>query len=244
MLGHHLYLPGESICTFGSCKLIGHRLVYQCFAQIHVSQKNSEKHPNKNDNYKVQNALLKDGVKWIFNPPFGPQYGGVWERLIQPVKKILYFVLKEQTLDDVTLQPALCEVEAIMNERPLTTVSSDPNDLEPLTPNHLLQLKTKPLMPPVLFQRIDLYSRRRWRQAQYLADLFWKRWIREYLPILQQRRKWHHRKRNLHLNDLVIIMDDTAPRGSWLLGRVVKTLPGTKGLVRSVLVKTKNSILQ
>lgn len=113
--------------------------------------------------HKIQNALLGDGVKWTFNPPYGAHHGGVWERLIRPVKKILCSVLKEQRLDDETLQTALCEVESIMNDRPLTTVSSDPNDLEPLTPNHLLLLKTKPIMPPGLFHKEDLYSRRRWR---------------------------------------------------------------------------------
>ncbi|KAL3046456.1 hypothetical protein OYC64_004454 [Pagothenia borchgrevinki] len=194
--------------------------------------------------HKIQNALLGDGVKWTFNPPYGAHHGGVWERLIRPVKKILCSVLKEQRLDDETLQTALCEVESIMNDRPLTTVSSDPNDLEPLTPNHLLLLKTKPIMPPGLFHKEDLYSRRRWRQAQYLADLFWRRWIREYLPIMQQRVKWHNPKRNLRPNDLVVIVDNTAPRNSWQMGPVVKTLSGSKGLVQSVLVKIKSSTLQ
>ena len=194
--------------------------------------------------HKIQNALLRDGVKWTFNPPYGAHHGGVWERLIRPVKKILCSVLKEQRLDDETLQTALCEVEGIMNDRPLTTVSSDPNDLEPLTPNHLLLLKTKLIMPPGLFHKEDLYSRRRWRQAQYLADLFWRRWIREYLPIMQQRVKWHNPKRNLRPNDLIVIMDNTAPINSWQMGRVIKTLSGSKGLVRSVLVKTKSSTLQ
>ena len=132
------------------------------------------------DHTRIQNALLQDEIKWTFNPPFGAHHGGVWERLIRLVKKIVYSVLKEQTLDDETLQTSLCEVEAIMN---------DPKDLEPLTPNHLLQLKAQPVMPPGLFQKGDLYSRRRWKQAQYLADLFWKRWIREYLPLMQERSK-------------------------------------------------------
>ncbi|KAK0150310.1 hypothetical protein N1851_008772 [Merluccius polli] len=196
------------------------------------------------DHVRIQNELLKDEVKWTFNPPFGAHHGGIWERLIRLLKKILFAVLKEQTLDDETLQTALCEVEAIMNDRPITTVSGDPNDLEPLTPNHLLQLKAQPIMPSGLFQKGDLYSRRRWRQAQYLADLFWKRWVREYAPLMQQRSKWNHPRRNLRPDDVVVIADDTAPRNSWLMGRVVKTFPGAKGLIRSVLVKTKSSTLQ
>lgn len=73
----------------------------------------------------------------------------------------------------------LCEVETIPNDRPITRSSMDPNDLEVLTPNHLLLLKIQPLLPPGLFQKEDLYIHRRWRQVQYMSDLFWKRWIKE-----------------------------------------------------------------
>lgn len=137
------------------------------------------------------------------------EYG---EKLIRLVKKILASILKEQAPDDEALQTALCKVEAIINDRPLTMVTNDPNDLEPLTPNHLLLLMAKPVMPPGLFQRGDLYSRRRWRQVQYIADLLWKRWVREYLPLMQERSKWNNPRRNVTPGDLVIIMDETAPR--------------------------------
>lgn len=92
-----------------------------------------------------------------------------------------------QTLDDEGLSTVFCEVEAIMNYRLLTTVSNDPNDLEPLTPNHLLHMKARPVMPPGVFEKSDLYLRRRWKQVQYISDLFWKWWIREYLPSIQVR---------------------------------------------------------
>ncbi|KAJ8362064.1 hypothetical protein AAFF_G00399990 [Aldrovandia affinis] len=117
-----------------------------------------------------------------------------------------------------------------MNDRPITSVSSDPNDLEALTPNHLLQIKGKPVMPPGPFRKEDLYCKRKWKQVQYIADLFWKRWIREYLPLMQERNKWNNPKRNFSPGDLVIV-DDTAPRNSWLMGRILKTLPDAKGFV-------------
>ena len=79
---------------------------------------------------------------------------------------------------------------------------------------------------------------------QYLANLFWKRWTTEFLALMQQRQKWTNLKQNFKENDLVLIVDPAAPRNSWPLGRVVKTLPGPKGLVRSVLVKTKASVIQ
>ncbi|KAJ8403279.1 hypothetical protein AAFF_G00354960 [Aldrovandia affinis] len=99
-------------------------------------------------------------------------------------------------------------------------------------------------MPPGLFRKEDLYCKRRWKQVQYIADLFWKRWIREYLRLMQERNKWNNPKRNLSPGDLVIIVDGTAPRNSWLMGRILKTLTDAKGFVRSVLVKTKTTVLQ
>lgn len=104
----------------------------------------------------------------------------------------------------------MCEVEAIINSNPITKISSDPNDLQPLTPNHLLLLKAKTWLPPGLLDMDDIYSRRRWHQVQYLADLFWRRWTKEYLSHLQERQKWSHPKRNLCVDDVVLVVDSTA----------------------------------
>ena len=94
---------------------------------------------------------------------------------------------KEQILDDEGLVTLMCEAESIVNGRPVTKVSDDPKDLEALTPNHLLLLRSGPSLPPEFFQKDEIYSRKRWRQIQYLADIFWRRWIKEYLPSLQER---------------------------------------------------------
>lgn len=112
-----------------------------------------------------------------------------------------------------------------------------------LTPNHLLLLKTKPSLPPGVFSKEDQYARRRWKQVQYLSDIFWKRWCKEYLTQLQERQRWSTTGRNLHVGDVVMIVDETWPRSSWPLGRVVETFPDRKGLVRQVKVKTKTSEL-
>ena len=153
-------------------------------------------------------------------------------------------LLKEQTISDESLATLMCEVEAIINGRPLTKVSEDPSDLEALTPNHLLLLKSGSKLPPGLFHKEDLYSRRRWRQVQYLADVFWRRWIREYLPTLQPRQKWNSVQPNLQLNDIVLVVDDTTPRSCWPLGRILEVYHNkSDGLVRSIKVKTKSTTL-
>ena len=160
------------------------------------------------------------------------------------MRQVLYSVLKQQTLDEEGLQTLLCEVEAILNSRPITTVSNDPQDMEPLTPNHILLLKTKPILPPGVLDKKDLYVRRRWKQVQYMADLFWKRWCREYLPLMQERQKWCKEKRSFKPGDVVMVVDPTAPRSSWILLRVLEAMADTKGLVRAVKVKTQTSVLE
>lgn len=134
---------------------------------------------------RIQGVLPQIGI------PAGSHHGGVWEQMIRLVRRVLSSVLRQQKLDDDGLHTVFCEVEAILNDRPITKLSDDLNDLEPLTPNHLLLLKGKPALPPGVFEPHDQYVRRRWRQVQYLSALFWKRWIREYLPLLQERHKWN-----------------------------------------------------
>ena len=160
---------------------------------------------------KIHESLLQKNIKWIFNPPAGSHHGGVWERCIRTVRKVFNALIKEQTMDDEGLSTLMCEVESIVNGRPITKVSDDPKDLEALTPNHLLLPHPGPSIPPGKFSRNDNCSVRRWRQVQYLADLFWRRWLREYLPSLQQRQKWNELRRNVEVNDIVLVLDEKTP---------------------------------
>jgi len=108
-----------------------------------------------------QHLFHQHKIRWTFNPPAASHHGGTWERLIRSVRKVLNSILKEQLIDEESLYTVLCEAESIINSQPITKASNDPNDLEALTPNHLLLLKTKPNLPPGLFDKDDLYSWRR-----------------------------------------------------------------------------------
>ena len=130
--------------------------------------------------------------------PHGSHVSGVWERCICTMWKILQALLQEQIHNNKSLTTFMCKVESIMNSCPIKTVFSDLPDKQPLTPNHLVLLFSKPPIPPGLFHKEDLLSRRRWKQVQYPADIFWKRWLKEYLPLLQSRQKWLHPRRKKH----------------------------------------------
>ena len=184
---------------------------------------------------KIHAFLLQKNIKWIFDPPAGSHHGGVWEHCIRTVRKVMKAFLNEQPLDEEGITTLMCEVEAIIKWLPLTKVSDDPRDPEALTLNHLLLLRSGPAHPPGIFSNEDCYSRRRWRHVQYLADVFWRRWMQEYLPSLQQRQKWSHISRNFAVGNVVLMLDENAPRSSWPLGCILEVLPNkSDGLVRSV----------
>ena len=143
-------------------------------------------------------------------------------------------------MNDETLLTLMAEVESLLNSRPLTHVSVDPQDLKAITPNHFLIGRNSPNVPPDVFDERDLNSRKRWRQAQTLTGHFWRRRLREYVPTLTEQRKWRTRSQtDAQIGDLVVVVEDNLPRGRWNLGRVVKTFPGDDGLIRTVKVQTK-----
>jgi hypothetical protein len=196
------------------------------------------------DQNRIQKELLHKGIDWKFNVPTASHMGGVWERQIRTVRKILTHLSREfgERIDHESFRTLLCEVENIVNSRPLTFVSNDTDDFNALTPSHLLTMKTTAVLPPPgQFQRNDMYMRKRWRKVQYLTNVFWSRWRKEYLCTLQNRQKWNYPKRNMQVGDVILLKDEGLPRHSWKMGRVNKVISDTKGLVRSVYVKTQTS---
>ena len=191
---------------------------------------------------KISNFCAQKAIIWKFNPPSASHMGGVWERMVQTAKRVLKSLLKEQLVNDEVLSTVVAEAVNVVNSRPLTRNSDSVMDDEPLTPNHLLHLRPSQSLPPGVFCKDDRYCRRVWRQAQYLSSVFWRRWTREYLPTLMERRKWNNPKENVKVGDLVLLADENYRRGEWPLALVVEVIPGRDGLVRTVLAKTTSTV--
>jgi len=187
----------------------------------------------------IENWMLQREIDWAFQPPSASHFGGTFEREIRSIRKVLNGLLREQPLKlcDEQLNTLFCEIESILNCRPLTELSQDKEDLDALTPNHLLLLHGGATFPPGLFTREDTYVRRRWRQVQYLSDVFWSRYRKQYLPLLQLRQKWYHPNYNYKIGDLVILTDQWLPRNQWSLGRVIEVYPDKNGMIRVVKVR-------
>ena len=86
----------------------------------------------------VRETTKYQPVTWQFNPPSAPHFGGVFEALIKSAKKAIKIILGDADIRDEELHTAICGAEHMLNSRPITYVSADPNDLIPLTPNHLI----------------------------------------------------------------------------------------------------------
>ena len=188
------------------------------------------------DKQKIASELAQRGVKWKFNPPAAPHHGGVWERLV-------YAILGNRRLTDEILLTTFSLVEQSLNNRPLTSVSSDANDLDALTPNHFL-LGNRSTCLPSITHVDDFNHRKRYARAQAYANAIWKRWLKEYLPPLNRRCKWKTRSDEiLKTGDLVWIIDSDSPRGYYPLARILSLSYGNDGIARSAQVQTKSGSL-
>ena len=173
--------------------------------------------------------------------PLGASHqGGVWERVVRSVRKIMGSLVGESSLDDDTLCTLLAEIERILNYRPLTLISDDVHNLATLTPNMILLGRVKLLTPDQLL-KADGYLRS-WLLVHVLVSRFWERWIKEYIPTLQIRQKWLTPERNLQVGDLVLLVNENTKRGNWPKGLIIECLPHKYGSVRRVKVKTASNV--
>lgn len=191
---------------------------------------------------KLNNFLIEDNIKWHFIPPKSPHFGGLWEAAVKSVKFHLRRILGEAHLAYEEMYTCLTMIEACLNSRPLYPLSSDPNDLSPLTPGHFLIGTALTATADPDLKKLPLNRMSRWQYVQQLQQHFWSRWSKEYLTGLQQRLQWTKKKPNLNPGDLVLLKEDNLPPLKWHLGRVIEVFPGRDGLVRVAAVKTASGI--
>ena len=101
----------------------------------------------------IENEQIRSrlhGTDRIINPPSGSHMGVIWEWQIHTTHKLLTVLLHGHgfRLDDEYFRTRLCDVETIINSRPLTFASSYPDDLDLLSPSNLLTMKTNVILPP------------------------------------------------------------------------------------------------
>ncbi|XP_077283312.1 uncharacterized protein LOC143909277 [Arctopsyche grandis] len=186
---------------------------------------------------KLLRYVASEGIRWKFNPPRAPHMGGLWEAAVKSMKIHLNKVLKATTLNFESFCTVLTQIEACMNSRPLSPLSSDPLDLLPLTPGHFLIGRSLLALPMEVKYNTNVHANL--LQIQLTTAAFWKRWSAEYLHSLQLRHKWKKdSSNNLSVGQMVLLKEEHMLPTRWVLGRVTKLYPGPDGRVRVVDVFT------
>ena len=164
---------------------------------------------------------------------------GVTRRILDSMLNYNY----GKTLTHDVLNTFMAEVCAIINSRPLVPVSTDPENPLILTPAMLLTQKTNYVFNSEelgQFNERNLYKVE-WKRVQTLAQTFWSRWRKEYLPLLQPRRKWFDDRRDIRNGDVVLVKDKEVSRNEWPIGVVVNAIKGSDGHVRKAEVRIYSS---
>ncbi|XP_036141187.1 uncharacterized protein LOC118645035 [Monomorium pharaonis] len=174
-------------------------------------------------------------IVWHFNPPLSPHFGGLWEAAVKSFKHHFKRVVKEQLLTFEELNTLAIEIEAILNSRPLCSLSSDPNDPIALTPAHLLAGRPFTMLPDHDLSLIPDNRLSTWRFITKARQDFWGRYL-EYLNKLQTRQKWRETNGTLKENAVNL------PCTRWPLGVILEVHPGSDGIAQVATVKTANGI--
>ena len=154
--------------------------------------KNDQPHQLRSDNartFRTASEILP--VKWIFNPPGCPWWGGFYEHLVGVIKSPLKKILGKALLLVKELSTVIKEVEGIVNDRPITHVGCF-DDERPLTPSMLMgNIWNKETVHVTSESRKELTTQtveqatRRWRYVEKVSQHLKGRWYREYLAQLR-----------------------------------------------------------
>ncbi|CAG9115038.1 unnamed protein product [Plutella xylostella] len=192
----------------------------------------------------IPTILSHDEIDFKFIPPYSPHFGGIWEAAVKSVKHHLRRVLALAHLTYEEMITCLNQIEAILNSRPLTPLSSDPSDLSFLSPSHFLIGRPLTSVPYPQVSDSNVHRLDRFQRIEFLRQHFWKRYCAEYVTLLQQKTKWLTSTGHLQVGSLVLVKDKTQPPLMWLMGRIVQLHPGKDGVSRVADIETKRGIIQ
>ncbi|XP_076629121.1 uncharacterized protein LOC143345645 [Colletes latitarsis] len=156
--------------------------------------------------------LTTNEIQWHFIPPRAPHFGRLWEAAVKSCKYHLIRTMGTRLFTFEELATCLIQIEAILNFRPLTPLSPDPNDLTPLTPGHFLIGDSLTSTPECDLTELKAGRLASWQHVQQIRHHFWKRWYKEYLNEITIRRKWHTGiSDKISKGMLVILKEDNPP---------------------------------
>ncbi|VDO05473.1 unnamed protein product [Haemonchus placei] len=199
----------------------------------------------------------KQRIRWIFNPPGAPWMGGAWERLVGTVKRAFNKAVGRKKLAFPEFLTVVTEIEAVVNTRPLVACSPNVEDI-PLRPVDFLHKSLKyglapldpdelqdPTFDPQLIQTVT-QAKQALENSEIIAEKFWERWHFEYLTALREMQVVHRKQarhqtsREPHVNEIVLVEQDSLPRGSWCYGKIIEVVRSADNMIRSVKILMPN----
>ncbi|XP_037295468.1 uncharacterized protein LOC119189550 [Manduca sexta] len=192
----------------------------------------------------VKSEVAQEGIEFIFTPAYSPHFNSLAEAAVKSCKHHLKRLLGLSNFTFEEMVTCLTHIEAVLNSRPITPLSSDPNDFSALTPSHFLI--GRPLLSVPCSQVTDANITRldRWKRIQLIRQHFWNRFHNEYTSQMQEKLKWSQSRGEVEPGSLVLIKDKTTPPLLWSLGRVVKIYPGIDGITRVAELKTRRGTIR
>ncbi|XP_055633307.1 uncharacterized protein LOC129773688 [Toxorhynchites rutilus septentrionalis] len=227
-------IPQTIFCD-NATNFVGARRLLNEFLQLFRTQQSRDQ---------VVKLCSDEGIEFRFIPPRSPHFGGIWEAAVKSLKHHLYRTLKNALVTAEQMEILLCQIEACLNSRPLTQLSSDPQDLNVLTPGHFLVHRSLTAIPEPSYEEISLGNLSQWQLVQEFLRRIWQRWSTEYLADLQQRTRWTRRRNNIQIGTMVLVKEDHLPPMKWRYGRIVEVFPGNDGCIRVVNIRTKDGIFK
>ncbi|XP_048480516.1 uncharacterized protein LOC105380138 isoform X3 [Plutella xylostella] len=193
----------------------------------------------------IGTELADEGIKFIFTPPYSPHMNGIAEAAVRSTKYHLKRILNLTHFTYEEMSTCLTQIEAILNSRPITPISTDPQDFCALTPAHFLIGRTLTSIPcQQIAETTNLSLLQRHKRVELIKQHFWTRFTNDYISTLQQKTKWHSGSNDLKENSLVLIKDKMSPPLLWSLGRILKVYPGVDGINRVAEIKTKKGTIR
>ncbi|XP_055685378.1 uncharacterized protein LOC129791308 [Lutzomyia longipalpis] len=191
----------------------------------------------------IVSATREHGILWHFNPPASPHHGGLWEACVKSTKYHLIRVTNSKPISYEELHIVLCQIENVLNSRPICKMSEDPNDRNFLTPGHFFLLGAPNAPPDPNLTHIPENRLSYWEACQHKVQEFGRKWRLFYLNTLQQRSRWRNVRDDLVVGEVVLLLDEGNPEGcKWVLGLIEKVRPRRDGHVRVVEVRTKRGV--
>ncbi|VEN44957.1 unnamed protein product [Callosobruchus maculatus] len=192
----------------------------------------------------IADSSAQLGMRWHFIPANSPNFGGLWEAGVKSIKHHLKRVAGDTAYTYEDFSTLCIQIEGILNSRPISPMSSDPDDLLPLTPSHFLIGRSLEDIPEPDFTSLPTNRLSNYQHLCQLQQHFWERWSKEYVSQLQQRYKWKRNCADLQVGQLVLIKESGQPPLRWKLGRVLNLIPGNDGICRVATLKTSTGIVR